>query len=138
MHLFKNQKIRFFVIFIFGILQVISVNVSKPYADHLFYALNLSYFILGFLSLDWRQSIKNISWATVAEVMHILFIFITIVFMRIFLNGMNESLQSIGTLLAAPLMVWGLVLFVGLPFFISGLGLRYLIIFILKRKSVKA
>jgi hypothetical protein len=129
MNLLDNNKIRLSIIFVLASVQVVTFTiVPKPYSDYLFYFLNLTYFVLGFLSLDWRQALKNISFVTLPAVILIALLLLVIAVLK---GRVDEALQTI----EVAAMMWALLLVVGLPIFLFGFGCRFLALNVLKKRS---
>jgi len=129
MNIFQNSKVRFFVLIIIAALQVICFTITpKPYSDYLFYLINLSYFLLGFLSIDWKQATKNISWVTIPMIFLIELILLIIPI----INGKTVDLYST---LKIALQLWALILTIGIPIFLLGFGARCLAFLTLKLRS---
>lgn len=86
MNIFNDSRFRFSAILFLAILQVVSVtDFVKPYFQDLFYFVNLAYFVLGFLSINWRQAIINIGFVTlpVVVLMTLLMLIVTLLGGRI-------------------------------------------------------
>lgn len=128
MNLFNNPRIRLSIIVALIALQVASVTfVPKLYSDDLFYLINIFNFTLGFLSLNWKQAVKNISFVTLPSVIFIALLLLIIAF----INGkISEVLQTF----EISFQLWGLVLLVMLPVFLFGFGLRLVILIILRMR----
>lgn len=129
MNLLNNHTVRLSMIFALAALQVASVTiVPKPYSDDLFYIVNLAYFVLGFLSLDWRQAVKNISFVTLPAI-------ILIALLLLVIAALNGKMGNAVTTIEVLLMMWGLILVVALPIFLFGFGFRFVMLKVLKRRS---
>jgi hypothetical protein len=120
MNILLNSKIRFCALSILAALQIICFTIiPKPYSDYLFYFINLSYFLLGLLSIDWKQAFKNIIWVTIPT---IILIALTLLMIP-FLNG---KVVQINSTLNIALQLWAIILMIGLPIFLVGFGGRFL------------
>jgi|GEM_PF-3770314 len=126
MNILQNSKVRFSALIILAALQIICFTiVPQPYSDYLFYLINLSYFLLGFLSSDWKQATKNIIWVTIPT---IVLIALTLFIIPI-INGKSVQFYSI---LKIALQLWALILTIGFPIFLLGFGARLLVFSTLK------
>ena len=120
MDVLQNSKVRFFALIILAALQMICFTiVPQSYSDYLFYLINLSYFLLGFLSIGWKQATKNIIWVTIPAIVLIALIFLMIPI----INGKNVQFYST---LKIALQLWLLILTIGFPVFLLGFGVRLL------------
>ncbi len=130
MNLFKNYKVRFSILALLGILQITCATItSKPYSDHFLYLVYPAYFALGFLSLDWKQAIRNIISAAIPWVSFIMLILLVIRFTNINLDYTYRIMNTSTTL-------WTLIAMFGLPAFLLGLGLRYMAVQVSKRLTL--
>lgn len=129
MNFFESNYIRYSVILLLGIIEIASfMIIPKLYSVNLFIAINLSYFILGYLSIDWRQAIKNIFLVTIP-----VFFFMTLIFLiPILIKG---KISNFIWPFKAALQLWGLALIVGFPIFLFGFGFRFVALLILKRRG---
>jgi hypothetical protein len=131
MNILQNSKIRFFALIILAALQIICFTIiPKPYSDYLFYLITLSFFPLGFLSIDWKQAIKNITWVTIPTIVLIALPFLLVPI----INGKTVHFYST---LKIALQLWALFLTIGLPIFLLGFGARFLVFLMLKLRRQK-
>ncbi|MEA9355910.1 hypothetical protein SHI21_06850 [Bacteriovorax sp. PP10] len=128
MKLFENKKSRFIIISILGALQVASFTIiPKESSINLFLVVNLSYFFLGLISINWKEACKNIFLVTIP-----VFLFMTLIFLvpAIIKGNITDVFWPI----KAGLQIWSLTLIVGMPIFFLGFGSRYIALLILKRE----
>ncbi len=129
MNIFNSSKIRWSIIFLLAVLQIASVTLfSESDSVNLFYIVTLTYFALGFFSLDLRQAVKNISLVTLPVV-----VLITLILLFIALLG--GKISGVLTAVDVAFKMWALILFVSLPIFMFGFGLRLLIRTLYIKKS---
>ncbi len=131
-NLLNTKYIRIAIIFALAALQVASVTfIAERYADNLFYFVNLTYFALGFLSIGWRQAVKNISLVTLPAV-------IVIALLLLVISILNGRIDNAVATIKVSFMLWGLILAVGLPIFLFGFCLRFITIKLLNMRTQKA
>ncbi len=120
MDVLHNSKIRFSILFILATLQITCFTIiPQPFSDYLFYLINSFYLLLGFLSIDWKQAVKNICLVTIPTI----FLIALILFMIPILNGKSVHFYSI---LNSAFQLWALILTIGFPIFLIGFGGRFL------------
>ncbi len=129
MNIFNNQKIRWSIIFLLALLQIASVTIfSDSYFENLFYFVNLTYFALGFFSLDFRQALKNISLVTLPVV-------ILMILILLLIAALSGKISGVIVAIDVAFKMWALILMVAMPVFIFGFGVRTLSKFIISIKS---
>ena len=129
MNLFIDLKVRLSFIAVMVALQVASITiVPKSYSDVLFYLVSILIFAIGFFSLNWRQAVKNISFSTLPPVIIIAFELMITAFMY---GDLSRLLKSLETSFA----LWGVILIVMLPLFLTGFGIRLVTLKLLKMRS---
>lgn len=129
MNFLENDKARWTIISLLGVLQIASFTiVPKEYSMDLFVVINFSYFLFGFLSLDWKQAIKNIVSVTIP----VFFFMVLLFFMPSLIKG---KMINLFWPFEAAFQIWGLTLIVGLPIFLFGFGFRYVVLLIKKSQD---
>lgn len=126
MNLLDNKKIRFFIILALGFLQVAGVTIPEPYAEYLFLGVNLAYFLLGFLSTNWRQATRNLVYSTVPVAIMMMALLLVIALR-------NHKISEVAQTVELSLMIWGVILLVAVPLFALGFGLRQAVLWTAKQ-----
>ncbi len=104
MNIFSNPKIRWSVICFFAAVQILGFVVfPKTAIENILIFLSFTYLGLGFLSLDWRQGIKNIICLTCP-------VFILVLIICSLLAISNGKLDDFLNGIRLSATLWGLVL----------------------------
>ncbi len=127
MNIFENSKIRRISLITLAIMQLICfTGTSQPYTEYLFYVINLTYFFLGFFSINIISALKNIAFATIPIVLFLKLIFLIVPLI-------NGTKTDYFTTTSIALQLWSLILIIGLPIFGLGFGIRVLVLKFKKR-----